>query len=146
MKNLFDMSSPPINNYMTYIGKEYVNNGLNFYASQMCSDISDECHCNFNPNNELLRQLQEMLQFIDIFNYAFSNCSRVFQNKTSVPSGYYTLRAVNGSLISVYCDENINAFDNCSQLFNGNSSALSGYYTMQVPKRFSYISLLQYGG
>ena len=75
----------------------------------MCSDISDKCHRNFNPNNELLRQLQDMLQFIDIFNSAFSNCSHVFQKNPSVSSGYYTLKAVNGSLIYVYCDDN--AFD-----------------------------------
>ena len=116
---------------MTCIGKKYVNNSFNFYASQMCSDISDECHRNFNHNNELLRQLQDMLQFIDIFNSAFSNCSHVFQKIPSVSSGYYTLKAVNGSLISVYCDDN--AFDNCSQVFKENNSPLSGYYTIGAP-------------
>ena len=43
----------------------------------------------------------------------------------------YGMRAPNGSLISVYCDDN--AFDNCSQVFKANSSALSGYYTMRAP-------------
>ena len=41
------------------------------------------------------------------------------------------MRAPNGSLMSVYCDDN--AFDNCSQVFKENSSALSGYYTMRAP-------------
>ena len=133
MTNLSEMQSPPYNNNITCIGKGYVNNGINFYASQTCPDISDvhECHSNFNLNNKILGQLQEISQFIDIFNSAFSNCSDVFQENTSSPSGYYTMRAVNGSLISVYCDDN--AFDNCSQVFKENSSALSGYYTMRAP-------------
>ena len=37
MKNLFETSSPPVDNSMTCIGKKYVGNGLNFYASKMCS-------------------------------------------------------------------------------------------------------------
>ena len=92
-----------------------MNNGINFYASQTCSDISDECHSKFYPNNELLVQLQEISQFLDIFNSVFCNCSRVFQENTSFPSVYNTMRAVNGSLISVYCDL---SFLHCSQIFN----------------------------
>ena len=41
------------------------------------------------------------------------------------------MKAVNGSLISVHCDDN--AFDNCSQVFKEDSSALSGYYTIRAP-------------
>ena len=54
-----------------------------------------------------------------------------FKKNPSVFSGYYTLKSVNGSLISVYCDDN--AFDNCSQIFKEDSSALSGYYTIRTP-------------
>ena len=61
----------------------------------------------------------------------FLNCSDIFKNNRSALSGYYTMRAPNGSLISVYCDDN--AFDNCSQVFKENSSALSGYYIMRAP-------------
>ena len=61
----------------------------------------------------------------------FLTCPDIFKHNSSALSGYYTMRAPNGSLISVYCDDN--AFDNCSQVFKENSSALSGYYTMRVP-------------
>ena len=61
----------------------------------------------------------------------FLNCPDIFKHNKSAISGYYTMRAPNGSLISVYCNDN--AFDNCSQVFKENSSALSGYYTMRAP-------------
>ena len=63
--------------------------------------------------------------------HTFLNCSDIFKYNRSAISGYYTMQAPNGSLISVYCDDN--AFDNCSQVFKENSSALSGYYIMQAP-------------
>ena len=61
----------------------------------------------------------------------FLNCTDIFKHNRSALSGYYTMRAPNGSIISVYCDDN--AFDNCFQVFKENSSALSGYYTMRAP-------------
>ena len=61
----------------------------------------------------------------------FLNCADIFKHNKSAISGYYTMRAPNGSLISVYCDDN--AFYNCPQVFKENSSALSGYYTMRAP-------------
>ena len=63
--------------------------------------------------------------------HTFLNCPDIFKHNKSALSGYYTMRAPNGSLISVYCDDN--AFDNCFQVFKENSSALSGYYTMRAP-------------
>ena len=63
--------------------------------------------------------------------HTFLNCSDIFKHNRSAISGYYTMRAPNGSLISVYCDDN--AFNNCSQVFKENSSALSGFYTMRAP-------------
>ena len=61
----------------------------------------------------------------------FLNCTDIFKHNRSALSGYYTMQALNGSLVSVYCDDNV--FDNCSQVFKENSSALSGYYTMRAP-------------
>ena len=63
--------------------------------------------------------------------HTFLTCPDIFKHNSSALSGYYTIQAPNGSLISVYCDDN--AFDNCSQVFKENSSALSGYYTMRAP-------------
>ena len=34
MKNLFKISSPPVNNNITCIKKGYVDNGINLYPSQ----------------------------------------------------------------------------------------------------------------
>ena len=75
MKKLFKIPSPPVNNNITCIKKGYMDNGINLYPSQECYDIFDECHHNFNPNNELLGQLQEMY----ILSFAFSNCSKSFK-------------------------------------------------------------------
>ena len=112
------------------IEKVYVNNGIKFSPPHKSSKISDKCHNNFNPNSELLDQLEEISQFINIFNSAFSNCYHVFKENSSAPSGYYMIRATNGSLISVYCDL---SFVNCSQILHVNSFAPSGYYTIQAP-------------
>ena len=86
------------------IGKVYVSDDTKFSPPHKHSEISDECHNNVNPNSELLGQLEEISQFIGIFNSAFSNCYHVFKDNSSAPSGYYMIRAANGSLISVYCD------------------------------------------
>ena len=46
--------------------------------------------------------------YCDIVDYInglnFSDCYQIFQNRSFVPSGYYTIQAPNGSIISVYCD------------------------------------------
>ena len=46
--------------------------------------------------------------YCDIVDYInglnFSDCYEIFQNRSFVPSGYYTIQAPNGSIISVYCD------------------------------------------
>ena len=46
--------------------------------------------------------------YCDIVDYInglnFSDCSEIFQKRSFVPSGYYTILASNDSLISVYCD------------------------------------------
>ena len=112
------------------IGKAYVSDNTKFYPPHKRPQISDECHDNFNPNSELLEQLEEISQFIGIFNFAFSNCYHVFKENSSALSGYYTIQALNGSLMSVYCDL---SFHNCSQILHVYSSAPSGYYTIQAP-------------
>ena len=105
-----------------------MNNDTKFSPPHKLSEISDECVDNFNLNSELLGQLEEISQFIDIFNSAFSKCYHVFKENSSAPSGYYTMRAPNGFLISVFCDL---SFHNCSQILYVYSSAPSGYYTIQ---------------
>ena len=112
------------------IGKAYVNNDIKFSPPHKRSEISDECHDNFNPNSELLDQSEEISQFIGIFKPAFSNCYHVFKQNSSALSGYYMMRTANGSLISMYCDL---SFFNCSQILHVYSSAPSGYYTIQAP-------------
>ena len=46
--------------------------------------------------------------YCDIVDYInglnFSDCYEIFQKRSFTPSGYYTIQAPNGSLISVYCD------------------------------------------
>ena len=96
------------------IGVEYINNGVTFYQSQQCVEIIDKDQHNIIAENELQEELEQISKFISIFNNAFSNCTQVFKQNSSALSGHYTVRAPNGSLISVFCDDN--AFDNCSQV------------------------------
>ena len=51
----------------------------------------------------------------------------------SAPSGHYTIRAANGSLISVFCDL---SFFNCSHILYVYSSIPSGCYTIQSLNSF----------
>ena len=127
INSIFEVLPLPI--YDDDIGKGYMKNGM-FHGLETFSEISDECYDNFKLNSELLGQLQEMSHFIRIFNSGFSNCSHVFKENISAPSGYYTFRAVNGSLISVYCDL---SFLNCSQILQVYTTAPSGYYIIQAP-------------
>ena len=93
---------------------EYINNGVTFYQSQQCVKIINKDQHNIKAENELLEKLEQISKFISIFNSTFSNCTQVFKQNSSALSGHYTIRAPNGSLISVFCDDN--AFDNCSQV------------------------------
>ena len=113
------------------IGVEYINNGVTFYQSQQCVKIIDKDQHDIIVENELQEELEQISKFISNFNNAFSNCTQVFKQNSSALSGHYTVRAPNGSLISVFCDDN--AFDNCSQVSKENSSAPSGYYTIRAP-------------
>ena len=60
----------------------------------------------------------------------------MFKENSSAPSGYYTIRAPNGSIFSVYCDieEYINGLtlSNCSQIWKQSSLLESGFYTIQL--------------
>ena len=56
--------------------------------------------------------------------------NNVSEENNSALSGYYMMRAANGSLISMYCDP---SFLSCSQIAHVNSSAPSGNYTIQTP-------------
>ena len=109
---------------------KYINNDVMFYQSQQCVKIIDENQLNIEAENKLLEKLEQILKFIKMFNAAFSNCTQVFKWNTSALSGYYTMRAPNGSLISIFCDF---SFLNCSQILHVYSSAPSGYYTIQAP-------------
>ena len=112
------------------IGVNYINNGVTFHQSQQCVKISDENQQSIEDENELLEKLEQISKFINIFNAAFFNCTQVFKENSSALSGYYTMRAPNGSLISVFCEDN--AYDNCSQVSKVNSSAISGYYMIRA--------------
>ena len=57
-----------------------------FYPPHKRSEISDKCYDNFNPNSELLDQLEEISQFIGIFNSAFSNCYHAFKENKQFSS------------------------------------------------------------
>ena len=78
----------------------YYGNGMEFYTSKIYTKISDLCHNKFETQyyNELFDQLEEISQYLNF------SCSHILNSNRSALSGYYTLPASNGSLISVYCD------------------------------------------
>ena len=92
--------STPFDDSITCTGENYINNGMEFYPSKICAEISDVCHNNFETQyyNELLDQLEEISQYLNF------SCSDILNNNHSALSGYYTIPASNGSLITVYCD------------------------------------------
>ena len=90
--------STPVDDSITCTGEKYINNGMEFYQSKICARISDVYHSSSETqyDNELLEQLVEITQFLN------SSCSHILNKNSSSLSGYYTILASNGSLISVY--------------------------------------------
>ena len=85
-------------------GKEYVNNDnfTEFYPSQHCAEVSYQCGNGKEYHfQRLLGQLGSISEFIHSYP---SGCLEILQENNMAPSGFYKIRAINGSLISVYCD------------------------------------------
>ena len=78
------------------------NYSTDFYPTQYCIDVSYKCEKNAkNLVEELVKQLQAISEFIHSYP---TGCSEILQRNNLATSSYYTMRAPNGSLISVYCD------------------------------------------
>ena len=82
------MLSPLVNNNITWSGNENISNGVNFYQSQMCFNISDERNCNINPTT---RTVTRDVALYGHLNSTFYNCSQVFKENISAQSGYHTM-------------------------------------------------------
>ena len=108
------------------------------YEQYCCNDNNTEKTFKIRQNNVLKIIFCSDNSPISCEMYrTFLNCPDIFKHNRSALSGYYTMRAPNGSLISVYCDL---SFLSCSQILHVNSSATSGYYTIQAPNG-SHISV-----
>ena len=94
---------PPIETCVACNEKEYGKNDVftNFYSSQHCVEKSYECENITDPGKKLMGQLGAISEFINSY---LTTCLDIKQKNNLSLSGYYTIRAPNGSLISVYCD------------------------------------------
>ena len=106
--DLFKINSSTISGY-------YISNGSFIYCN--IEDYIDRYDCSdvFRHNQSVPSAYYKissngtiMLVYCDIVEYindlSLSNCSHIYNGYSSAPSGYYTIQAPNGSLISVYCD------------------------------------------
>ena len=76
-----------------------------FYPSQHCIEMSYKCENTTDLGERLMGQLEAISKFIQIDTYPWpTRCLDIKQQNNFSLSGYYTIRAPNGSLISVYCD------------------------------------------
>ena len=102
--NVFTNFFPPIEAGIVCNGKEYVENDVftTFYLSQLCVETYYECEIFTNLGGNLMVQLEAISKLI-INSYPIT-CFDIKQKNNHAQSGYYTIRAPNGSFISVYCD------------------------------------------
>ena len=94
----------PTGNCVVCNGKEYIdnNNFTEFYPSQHCAEVSYQCG---NGTEYYFQRLLEQLGSISEFIHSYpSGCLEILQENNLAPSGFYKIRAFNGTLISVYCD------------------------------------------
>ena len=86
-------------------GKDINNckNSTDYYPIQYCVEVGNTDKCGSDAEH-LVEDLLVYLDTISKFFHSYpSGCSENLQ-KGLATSGYYTIRAPNGSLISVYCD------------------------------------------
>ena len=101
--NVLSNVVPPNEICMVCNGKEYVENDVftNFYSSEHCIEKSYECEINTDLGGKLMGQLEGISKFINLYP---TTCHDIKQKNNLSLSGYYKIRAPNGSLISIYCD------------------------------------------
>ena len=94
---------PPIETCIVCDGKNYAKREFfkNFYSSRHCVERSYECDNITDIGEKIMGQLEAISKFINSYP---STCLDIKQKNNLSLSGYYTIRAPNGSLISVYCD------------------------------------------
>ena len=108
--NVFSRIVPPIETCMVCNGIENVKNYgyTNFYSSQHCVEKSYKCENITDLDEKLMGQLEAISKFINSY---LTTCLDIKQQNNLSLSGYYTIRAPNGSLISVYCDMDVTKCD-----------------------------------
>ena len=100
---LVNVVAPIEENCMACNENEYKKNDLfkNFYSSQHCVEKSYECGIITDLGEKMMGQLEAISKFINSYP---TTCLNIKQQNNLAQSGYYTIQAPNGSLISVYCD------------------------------------------
>ena len=82
-------------------------NSINYYPIQYCVEVRNTHNNNYCGSDvgNLVKSLLIHLEAISESIYSYpAGCLEILQKCTLAISGYYTIRAPNGSLISVYCD------------------------------------------
>ena len=81
-------------------------NSINYYPIQYCVEVRNthNNYCGSDFGNLLKSLLLHLEAISESINSYPAGCLDILQKNNLAISGYYTIRAPNGSLISVYCD------------------------------------------
>ena len=106
--DLFKINSSAISGY--YISNDsFIYCNIEDYINGYdCSDVFrhnqsvPSAYYKISSNGTIMFVYCDIVEYIN--DLSLSNCSHIHNGYSSAPSGYYTIQAPNGSLISVYCD------------------------------------------
>ena len=97
----FSIDVSPIDDCELKVNVSY-DNVSDFYPTHYCADVSNKCS---NDTKYLIEGLVEQLEAIFESFYSYpAECLEILQRNNLATSGYHTIRAPNGSFMSVYCD------------------------------------------
>ena len=103
-----DVSPIGTNDCLTCNGKDNAKceNSINYYPIQYCVEVRNthNNYCGSDLGNLVKSLLLHLEAISESINSYPAGCLDILQKNNLAISGYYTIRAPNGSLISVYCD------------------------------------------
>ena len=106
--DLFRLNSSAISGYYISNGSFIYCNIEDYIDGYDCSEVfrrnqsAPSAYYKIPSNGTIMSVYCDIVEYIN--GLSLSNCSHIYNGYSSAPSGYYTIRAPNGSLISVYCD------------------------------------------
>ena len=101
-----DVSSIGNNDCLTCKGKDNTKceNSTDYYPIQYCVELRNTHNCGSDFQNLVKGLIVHLEAISESINSYPAGCLEILQKNDLAISGYYSIRAPNGSLISVYCD------------------------------------------